>query len=440
MLSNDSGVLLKLTELECGIQQLLHNVNNAAHAAKPSCYSKLDLLSCAPMQHVSDVPERYCDVKSIPVEIERVELRTIRLPLHEPFETSFGSIDSRLIFLVSITAGGKTGWGEVVASEEPHYSYETVGTATHVIRDYLAPALLSDRVTDLTDMAIRLGAFRGHNMAKAGLELAYMDLLGQLTGQSLSQLIGGTQTSIAVGVSLGIQTSFEKLLDRVNRYLSLGYRRIKIKIKPGWDIGIVREVRRCHPEIVLSVDANSAYTIADAEYLKQLDEFRLLMIEQPLDHDDLVDHATFQSTMRTAVCLDESITGIHRTQQALDLRSCRIINIKIGRVGGYSQALAIHDACYARNVPVWCGGMLESGIGRAHNIALASLPGFKLPGDISASSRYFARDVITPEVTVSPQGTVDVPLGHGIGFEVDLDYINAMTQTVERIERSNGVI
>jgi O-succinylbenzoate synthase len=221
--------------------------------------------------------------------------------------------------------------------------------------------------------------------------------------------------------------------------LSLGYRRIKLKIKPGWDIGIVREVRRCHPEIVLSVDANSAYTMADAKYLKQLDEFRLLMIEQPLDHDDLIDHATFQATMRTAVCLDESITGIHRTQQALDLRSCRIINIKIGRVGGYSQALAIHDACYARNVPVWCGGMLESGIGRAHNIALASLPGFKLPGDISASSRYFARDVITPEVTVSPQGTVDVPLGHGIGFEVDVDYINAMTQTVERIERSNGV-
>ena len=224
----------------------------------------------------------------------------------------------------------------------------------------------------------------------------------------------------------------------MNRYLSLGYQRIKLKIKPGWDIGIVRDVRRCHPEILLSVDANSAYTISDAEYLKQLDDFRLLMIEQPLDHDDLIDHAKFQSMMKTAICLDESITGIQRTRQALDLKSCRIINIKIGRVGGYSQALAIHDACEARKIPVWCGGMLESGIGRAHNIALASLSGFTLPGDISASSRYFARDVITPEVTVSPEGTVDVPTGSGIGFEVDVDYIDAMTQTKERIQPSIG--
>ena len=420
------------------LQQLLHNVNNAAYAAKRTCYTKLDLLSCAPMQHVSEVQARPCEMKSIPLEIERVELRTIRLPLHEPFETSFGSIDSRLIFLVSVTAQGQTGWGEVVAAEEPHYSYETVGTAAHIIRDYLAPALMSDRVTNLTDIASRFSSFRGHNMAKAGLELAYMDLLGRLSDQSLSQLIGGTRSSVAVGVSLGIQPSFEKLLDRVNRYLSLGYQRIKLKIKPGWDIGIVRDVRRCHPEILLSVDANSAYTISDAEYLKQLDDFRLLMIEQPLDHDDLIDHAKFQSMMKTAICLDESITGIQRTRQALDLKSCRIINIKIGRVGGYSQALAIHDACEARKIPVWCGGMLESGIGRAHNIALASLSGFTLPGDISASSRYFSRDVITPEVTVSTEGTVDVPTGSGIGFEVDVDYIDAMTQTKERIQPSIG--
>jgi len=390
------------------------------------------------MQHISEVSVRPCEVKTVPIEIEKVELRTVRLPLNEPFETSFGSIDSRLIFLVSITADGTTGWGEVVAAEEPHYSYETVGTATHVIRDYLAPAMLSDRLADLTDLAIRFSSFRGHNMAKAGLELAYMDLLGQLTGQSLSQLIAGTRSSIPVGVSLGIQPSFEHLLDRVNRYLSLGYRRIKLKIKPGWDVGIVRDVRRHHPDIVLSVDANSAYTISDGNYLKQLDEFRLLMIEQPLDHDDLIDHAKFQAAMRTAICLDESITGIQRTQQALDLKSCQIINIKIGRVGGYSQALAIHDHCYSRKIPVWCGGMLESGIGRAHNIALASLPGFVLPGDISASSRYFARDVIVPEVSVSPDGIVEVPTGYGIGFEVDFDYINAKTQTLERIERTNG--
>ena len=390
------------------------------------------------MQLQSEVSIRPSDTTSLSLGIENVELRTIRLPLNEPFETSFGSIDSRLIFLVSVTAGGQTGWGEVVASEEPHYSYETVGTATHVIRDYLAPAMISRPVLSLGDLATRLDSFRGHNMAKAGLELAYMDLLGRVTGRSLSELIGGTRSSIPVGVSLGIQPVFEQLLDRVNKYLGLGYQRIKLKIKPGWDVEIVRQIRRRHADIVLSVDANSAYTIADYNHLKQLDEFRLLMIEQPLDHDDLVDHAKVQSEMRTPICLDESITGIKRAEQALDLRSCQIVNIKIGRVGGYSKALAIHDLCYSRNTPVWCGGMLESGIGRAHNIALASLPGFQLPGDISASSRYFARDVITPEVTVSEGGIVGVPGGPGIGFEVDLDYINSMTQTAERIERRNG--
>ncbi|HSE31376.1 MAG TPA: o-succinylbenzoate synthase [Pyrinomonadaceae bacterium] len=390
------------------------------------------------MQRRSEMSVRPCETKLAELAIERLELRTVRLKLKEPFETSFGSIDSRLIFLVSVTANGKTGWGEVVASEEPHYSYETVGTATHVIRDYLAPVMMTTALTDLNDLSARLASFRGHNMAKAGLELAYLDLLGQTTGQSLSQLIGGTRSSIDVGVSLGIQASFDRLLDRINRYLSLGYQRIKLKIKPGWDIDIVRQVRRCHADIVLSVDANSAYTIADESHLKQLDEFRLLMIEQPLDHDDLVDHAKFQSQIRTALCLDESITGIKRAQQALDLRSCQIINIKIGRVGGYSAALGIHDVCHDRKTPVWCGGMLESGIGRAHNIALASLPGFSLPGDISASSRYFARDVITPEVNVSKDGTVEVPPGPGIGFEVDIDYINSMTQSIERIERANG--
>ncbi len=386
------------------------------------------------MHPVSEISSRPCETQSVELEIDRVELRTIRLPLHEPFETSFGSIDSRLLFLVSMTAGAHTGWGEVVASEEPHYSYETVGTATHVIRDFLAPALMAGPLKNLDDVATRTASFRGHNMAKAGLELAYMDLLGKITGQSLSQLIAGTRSYIPVGVSLGIQPSIEQLINRINRYLGLGYQRIKLKIKPGWDIEVMREVRRRHADITLSVDANSAYKITDINHLKQLDDFRLLMIEQPLDHDDLLDHAKLQAELTTAICLDESITGRKRAEQALDLKSCRIINIKIGRVGGYSQALAIHDICYSHNTPVWCGGMLESGIGRAHNIALASLPGFVLPGDISASSRYFERDVIVPEVTVSEDGTVDVPHGPGIGFEVDVDYIHAMTQTVERIE------
>src|SRR6476659_9112687 len=364
-----------------------------------------------------------------PLAIERVELRTVRLPLNEPFETSFGRIDSRLIFLVTVKGGGETGWGEVVAAEEPLYSYETVGTALHVIRDYLAPALLTEPVRDLDDLAQRLAPFRGHNMAKAGLELAFMDLLAQVKQQSLSTLLGGELKRVNVGVSLGIQPTLSKLLQRVDRYLELGYQRIKLKIKPGWDIDVVDEVRRHHPAILLSVDANSAYTLADQDHLKQLDDFNLLMVEQPLQNDDLVDHAKLQKTMQTPLCLDESIVSERHTKLALELESCRIINIKVGRVGGYSQALGIHNLCLSRNVPVWCGGMLESGIGRAHNIALASLRGFTLPGDISASSRYFERDIITPGVTVAADGTVAVPDGPGLGFEVDVGFIERQTET-----------
>jgi O-succinylbenzoate synthase len=223
-------------------------------------------------------------------------------------------------------------------------------------------------------------------------------------------------------------------MERVDQYLAKGYQRIKLKIKPGWDIDVVREVRSRHPNIMLSVDANSAYTLADEKTLRALDDFGLLMIEQPLDHDDLLDHAKLQAKLTTSICLDESITGANRAKHALELECCRLINIKIGRVGGYSQALAIHNLCYSRNVPVWCGGMLESGIGRAHNIALASLPGFSLPGDISASSRYFARDLILPEVKVAPDGTVAVPTDSGLGFTVDLNYIKSRTQDVERFE------
>lgn len=367
------------------------------------------------------------------VTISNIEMRTVRLPLHEPFETSFGRIDSRLIFLVSVTGEGLTGWGEVVAAEEPRYSYETVTTAQHVIREFLAPAILARPLTDLTDLSARFSSFRGHNMAKAGLELAYMDLLAQAEGKSLSDLIGGTRPAVPVGVSLGIQPSLDQLLERVDRYLAQGYQRIKLKIKPGWDVEVVREVRGRHPDIMLSVDANSAYTLADEETLRALDNFGLLMIEQPLNHDDLMDHAKLQAKLTTSICLDESITSADRARQALELGSCRLINIKVGRVGGYSQALSIHDICYSRNVPVWCGGMLESGIGRAHNIALASLPGFSLPGDISASSRYFARDLIVPDVKVAPDGTVKVPTDSGLGFMVDLVYIKSRTQDFERV-------
>ncbi|HJY28844.1 MAG TPA: o-succinylbenzoate synthase [Pyrinomonadaceae bacterium] len=369
------------------------------------------------------------------IKLDGVEIRLIRLPLLEPFETSFGAIDSRLIFLLCLQADGLRGWGEVVASEEPRYSYETVRTAFHVIKDFFGPALLTAPVSDLDDLAQRLAPFRGHNMAKAGLELAFMDLLAQQKQQSLSTLLGGELKRVAVGVSLGIQPTLSKLLERVDRYIDLGYQRIKLKIKPGWDIDVVDEVRRRHPNIRLSVDANSAYTLADKHHLKELDDFNLLMIEQPLQNDDLVDHAKLQKTMKTSLCLDESIVSARHAKAALELESCRIINIKVGRVGGYSQALGIHDLCVAQNVPVWCGGMLESGIGRAHNIALASLKGFTLPGDISASSRYFERDIITPGVTVAPDGTVAVPDDPGLGFAVDLGFIERQTETRVYISR-----
>jgi O-succinylbenzoate synthase len=372
------------------------------------------------------------------IELDQVELRLVRLPLNEPFETSFGAIDSRLIFLVKIVAGEFTGWGEVVAAEEPRYSYETVGTAFHVIRDYFGPALLGQPLESLSDLVSRFSSFRGHNMAKAGLELAFMHLLAQIEQRPLWKVLGGERKQIPVGVSLGIQPTLDRILERVDRHLALGYQRIKLKIKPGWDIDIVAEVRRRHPHILLSVDANSAYKLSDLELLKKLDDFKLLMIEQPLENDDIVDHAKLQQQLETSICLDESITGSRKAKQALELDSCRIINIKVGRVGGYSEALAIHDLCVARRVPVWCGGMLESGVGRAHNIALASLPGFTLPGDISASSRYFARDIIHPEVTVDPDGTIPVPDTPGLGFEVDEDFINSRTDTSEVIRRKTS--
>lgn len=367
------------------------------------------------------------------IEIDQVEMRLIRLPLVEPFETSFGKIDTRLIFLVRFKANGLSGWGEVVASEEPRYSYETVGTAFHVIRDFLAPAVLCNPVGNLADLAQRLSPFRGHNMAKAGLELAFMDLVAQTHNQSLSQILGGERKRIPVGVSLGIQTTQAELLERVSLYVGLGYQRVKLKIKPGWDVDVVRDVRKSFPDILLSVDANSAYTLRDLEHLKQLDQFGLLMIEQPLENDDIVDHARLQAELETPICLDESITSARQAKKALELGSCRLINIKVGRVGGYSQALAIHDLCHSQHVAVWCGGMLESGIGRAHNIALASLPGFTLPADISASSRYFVQDIIAPGVTVAVDGTVEVPKRSGLGFDVDLELVEERTETLERI-------
>ena len=394
---------------------------------------KLCAIFCRAMHGPSELIDREQSLQHA-IQVDLVEVRLIRLPLLEPFATSFGSIDSRLVFLVSLEANGLKGWGEVVAEEEPLYSYETVGTALHIIRDFLGPALLARPIASTGEMVDRFMPFRGHNMAKAGLELAFVDLVAQLSNRSISNVLGGTRKRVPVGVSLGIQSKLSELLNRVERYLTLGYQRIKLKIKPGWDIDIVTEVRRLHPDILLSVDANAAYRLSDIDHLKRLDSLGLLMIEQPLENDDLVDHAQLQRELKTPICLDESITNYRQAEKALKLGSCRMINIKVGRVGGYSQALAIHDLCLSQNVPVWCGGMLESGIGRAHNIALASLSGFTLPGDISASSRYFARDVIVPEVVVAPDGTVEVPSGVGLGFTVDLDFIENRTELREAIK------
>lgn len=369
-----------------------------------------------------------------PLTLDAIEVKLLRLPLVRPFETSFGRIDTRLFAITRVEADGVSGWGEIVAMEEPLFSYETVETSRAVIGNHFAPALLEGPVTTLDDVVARLARFRGHPMARAGLELAWMDLVARLHGQSLSKVIGGTRTHVPVGVSLGIEPTPASLMSLIDQHVALGYQRIKLKIKPGWDLDIVRAARQRYAGL-LSVDANTAYTLADREHLKRLDEFALLMIEQPLEFDDLIDHARLQQELRTDICLDESITDAKKAAQALDMGSCRLINIKIGRVGGYSQALAIHDVCQSRQAPVWCGGMLESGIGRAHNLALASLPNFTLPGDISASSRYFTRDLVTPPVTLGAGGQVEVPTGHGLGIEIDLDYLTQQTFTTDRHER-----
>jgi O-succinylbenzoate synthase len=393
--------------------------------------SRREILGAEPEPHVR---------AAAPLEVSAVVLRRLRLELQEPFETSFGSVASRLIVLVEVEAEGGVGWGEIVAAERPLYSYETVETAGHVLREFFVPAVLDGPLASLDELAARLSPFRGHPMARAGLELAFADLIAKVRGEPLASLLGGVRDRVPVGVSLGIQRDIPALLERVDRYVGLGYRRIKLKIKPGWDLAVVAEVRRRHPDILLSVDANAAYTLADLDRLRKLDEFRLLMIEQPLEHDDLVDHASLQKELSTPICLDESITGERAARQALELGSCRVINMKVGRVGGYSEALAIHRLCRARGVPLWCGGMLESGIGRAHNIALASLPGFELPGDISASRRYFARDIIVPEVVVGKDGTVEVPRAPGLGFEVDRDYVEARSESVERLARPGRTV
>ena len=362
------------------------------------------------------------------MKIERIELRLLRLPLVHFFETSFGRSYDRTFLLVTVHGEGLSGWGECVAEQHPYYSSETTGTAWHVLTDYLAPLVLRSECAHPREVFPALARVRGHLMAKAAIEMAAWDLFARQQDQPLWAILGGSGSPVASGVSIGIQDSLDALVERVGAERAAGYRRIKIKIKPGWDLDAVARVREAFGDIPLMVDANAAYTLDAAAQLTALDAHDLLMIEQPLDYDDVLDHAALQGQIRTAICLDESITSVRIAELALRAGACRVINIKPGRVGGHREAIHLHDLCAGRGVPVWHGGMLESGIGRAHNLHLATLPNFTLPGDIAASRRYYVPDLIDPPIELREDGTVAVPAdGPGIGVRIVNERVAAAT-------------
>ncbi len=361
------------------------------------------------------------------MRLEQLTLRELRMKLIAPFETSMETTTNRRVLLTEVVVDGVTGWGECVAGESPSYSPETTDTGWHILLDHLWRLLKGKRFESASQVRDLLACVRGHNMAKAAVEAAIWDAEARQKKIPLSHLLGGTRQEIASGVSVGIKASLEELVQAVKVELEAGYQRIKIKIRPGYDLEPVRRLRREFPSIKLMVDANSAYTLSDAPLLKQLDDFYLMMIEQPLGWDDLFAHIELQNKLITPICLDECIHTEEQALAAIRLGACRIINIKLGRVGGYTSARRIHDLCQQDSMPVWCGGMLESGIGRAHNIALSTLPNFTLPGDVTASKRYWDEDIIEPEVTVSERGTIRVPKAPGIGVEPRLDLIEKLT-------------
>jgi o-succinylbenzoate synthase len=369
------------------------------------------------------------------MKIESITLRELQMPLKHFFETSFGRTESRRVLLVTATCEGIEGWAECVAGEGPFFSYEWIETAWATIRDFLAPALIASTIAGGRDAVGPMSRFRGHNMAKAALENALWDAEAKQKQVPLWRLLGGTQREIACGVSIGIQNSHEQLLEKIETELAAGYQRIKVKVKPGWDIDVLAKIRQRWPAILLSCDANSAYRPKDIDHLRRFDDFNLLMIEQPYWDDDIVQHATLQHEVRTAICLDESIRSSRDATAALELRACRIINIKVGRVGGFAEAIAVHDVCQSRGIPNWCGGMLETGIGRAHNVALSTLPNFRLPGDVSASQRYWHEDIVDPEINVTPRGTIDVSDAPGTGYQIKKDFIERLTVRKEVIRR-----
>ena len=361
------------------------------------------------------------------MKFEKITLHHLRMPLVAHFETSFGRIFDRDSILITIYAEGLVGYGECVADRDPGYAYETSGTAWHILTDFILPALHGQDVKDVADLRARMSDIKGHEMAKAGVEMAFWDLLGKREQKSLQTLLGGTKPKVAVGVSVGLQDTPDDLLRRVESYLALGYGRVKLKIKPGRDVGDVSVVRKAYPDLKLQVDANSAYTLETADVLLPLDELNLLLIEQPLAQDDLWDHHILQQKFKTPLCLDETIISLRHARQAIEMDACRIINIKTGRVGGLSESLAIHNLCQEKNIPVWCGGMLETGIGRAANLATASLPNFSLPGDISATDRYYAEDITNERFTLNADSTITVPTGVGLGVTINAAAVKKFT-------------
>jgi len=361
------------------------------------------------------------------MRIESIELRHIKMELVSPFITSTGIVYDQEHIIVRVDGDGFTGWGECVAEETPFYSCETVQTAWHILSDFLVPAIQGKEINNIDEVIKLWSKVRGNKMAKAGLEAALWDILAKAKGISLSKMLGGVKAKIDVGVSIGIQPSINELLKKVEEYLRESYKRIKIKIAPGYDLRFVEALRKEYPVILLQVDANSAYTLDDIKIFKVLDDYNLLLIEQPLGYEDIYDHSKLQRELKTPICLDESIHSINDTRAAIELDSCRIINIKPGRVGGFTESKLIHDYCAFKNIPVWHGGMLESGIGRAGNVALASLSNFTLPGDISASKRYYKDDIVEPEFVVNEDGTMDVPTKPGIGVEVNMALLEKVT-------------
>jgi o-succinylbenzoate synthase len=367
------------------------------------------------------------------MKTEAITLREIHMPLVHFFETSFGRTYNRRILLLTAHCDGVDGWSECVAGEEPFYSSEWIESSWLTIAKYLAPAVLGRDLASARDCVHLYSRIRGHRMAKAGVENALWDAEARQKDQPLWNLLGGTRAEIPCGVSIGIKDSVEQLLDKIQTELSAGYRRIKVKVKPGWDVNVLERIRSRWSDITLSCDANSAYTLDQIEHLRLFDQFNLLMIEQPLWDDDIFYHARLQKELRTAICLDESIVSSRAAAIATETGACRVINIKVGRVGGFTEARKIHDICQSQKIPVWCGGMLESGIGRAHNIALSTLQNFSLPGDVSASKRYWKEDIIDPEVQVSPQGMIAISPQPGTGYRIKEDLIEELTVRKETI-------